>query len=70
MKKLHLKEWTVRQMRNSVYEIPSSDANWEGCKYNWMTQDSSQWLVKYLVLKYGSWFDQESQRIFTSEDLK
>lgn len=39
-----MSEATVRAMRDKVFEIPSSDKNWDACRENWMRSDSVEWL--------------------------
>lgn len=40
----HITEADVRAMRDLVFEVPSSHANWEACKEKWMRPDSVRWL--------------------------
>ena len=37
-------ERLVRAWRDQVYERPSSDKNWEGCREGWMKPENIQWL--------------------------
>lgn len=37
-------ETQVRAMRDQLYDNPSTDANWDGCKDNWMKPEEIRWL--------------------------
>lgn len=34
----------IRAWRDAVFEIPSTDKNWESCKGAWMKEENVQWL--------------------------
>lgn len=34
----------IRAMRDRVYGVPISDAEWSKCGENWMKPDETQWL--------------------------
>lgn len=42
--RLAREEAEVRAMRDKVYERPSSDKNWDGCREHWMQPANVQWL--------------------------
>lgn len=37
-------ESEVREMRDRVFENPTTDNNWEACREGWMMPDSIRWL--------------------------
>jgi hypothetical protein len=37
-------EGEVRKLRDYVFERPSTDKNWEGCREHWLTPDACRWL--------------------------
>jgi len=46
-----LTEAEVRTMRDEVFEKPSTDSNWGGCRESWMAPASVLWLMEYLDKK-------------------
>lgn len=43
-----LGEQEVRELRDRVFEQPSSDNNWDACKDRWMQPAEVEWLQKQL----------------------
>lgn len=41
---IKMTEKQVRQLRDLVYERPSTDKNWDGCKAEWMNPSEINWL--------------------------
>jgi hypothetical protein len=39
-------EKQVRKLRDLVYDQPTADKNWEGCKLEWMKPEEINWLQK------------------------
>ena len=39
-------EEKVRAMRDQVFEKPSTDKNWDGCRENWLHPEAIAWLVQ------------------------
>lgn len=39
-------EKQVRKLRDTVYERPTTDKNWDGCKSEWMKPEEINWLQK------------------------
>jgi len=37
-------EFDIRSLRDKVFDVPTTDKNWEACKAHWMRLDSIAWL--------------------------
>ncbi len=44
-------EVEARRMRDAVYIIESTDANWDACKDKWLEPDSIEFLKKHSQIK-------------------
>lgn len=38
-------EEQAKALRDFVFGVPTTDNNWEHCKYKWMMPDTYKWLV-------------------------
>lgn len=39
-----MSENEIRELRDRVFGIPSTDNNWIGCRENWMRPENVRWL--------------------------
>lgn len=44
-------DWDVRRLRDVVFGVPSTDANWSGCCEQWMKPDAIKWLQERVKIK-------------------